>query len=283
MVKLRRGRVNKPKKTRVRPAVGRLLELKSRARQVLAGDSNDRQHDALHEVEEALVSLTADVRRMLRSLQDAKFEQQTPAEKITALEAMQAFLVQKVREFHGRQRLKVVYDGSKAMQQLVEDLLKLAAQTGKAGAVAQHLVGAKLQLRFPHLPIEIRPFSAADEQLGRPGDFVVGDTSFHITVAPMPGVYDRCKENLARGLRVCLLVREGQLIGARQNADLLGPGPITVRSIESFVSQNIEELSEFCHNKLALEFRSLLETYNQRVDKAEFDKSLMLEIPPNLP
>jgi hypothetical protein len=138
-------------------------------------------------------------------------------------------------------------------------------------------------LRFPDLPVEIRPFSAADEQLARPGDFAVGDTVFHITVAPMPGVYARCKENLARGLRVYLLVREGQLIGARQNADLVAPERIAVQSIESFVSQNIEELSAFSQKKLAREFRSLLETYNQRVEKAESDKSLMVEIPPNLP
>jgi hypothetical protein len=57
--------MNKPKKkTQDGQVVARLMELKSRARQALAGDSNDAEHDALYEVEEALVGLTPDVRRM---------------------------------------------------------------------------------------------------------------------------------------------------------------------------------------------------------------------------
>jgi hypothetical protein len=60
-----RRRVNQPKrKTQDGPAVARLMELKRRARHALAGDSNDAEHDALHEVEEALVDLTPDVRRL---------------------------------------------------------------------------------------------------------------------------------------------------------------------------------------------------------------------------
>ena len=57
--------MSKPKgKTQDGPLVARLLGLNDRARQALAGDSNDAEHDALYEVEEGLVSLTPDVRRM---------------------------------------------------------------------------------------------------------------------------------------------------------------------------------------------------------------------------
>ena len=63
-----RRRVNRPqKKTQDGPVVARLLELKTRAHQALAGDSNDAEHDALYEVEEALAGLTADVRRMVKA------------------------------------------------------------------------------------------------------------------------------------------------------------------------------------------------------------------------
>jgi hypothetical protein len=110
----------------------------------------------------------------------------------------------------------------------------------------------------------------------------VGTTAFHVTVAPMPGVYERCRENLERGLRVYLLVPEQKLIGARQNSETVAAGRIAVESIESFVSQNIEELSAFSGEQLADQFRQLLETYNRRVDEAQDDKSLMVEIPPNL-
>jgi len=61
--------VNKPKrKAQDGPVVTRLLELKRRARQALAGDSNDAEHDALYEVKDALVGLTPDVRRMEKAL-----------------------------------------------------------------------------------------------------------------------------------------------------------------------------------------------------------------------
>jgi hypothetical protein len=58
--------VNNPKRknTQDGPVVARLLELKSIARQALAGDSNDAEYEALYDIKEALVSLTPDVRRM---------------------------------------------------------------------------------------------------------------------------------------------------------------------------------------------------------------------------
>ena len=56
------------KKTQDGPVLARLLELKSKARQALAGDSNDAEHDALYEVNEGLVGLTPDVRRMETAL-----------------------------------------------------------------------------------------------------------------------------------------------------------------------------------------------------------------------
>jgi hypothetical protein len=55
-------------KTQDGPIVARLLELKAKAHRALAGDSNDAEHDALYEVEEALVGLTPDVSRMVEAL-----------------------------------------------------------------------------------------------------------------------------------------------------------------------------------------------------------------------
>jgi len=98
----------------------------------------------------------------------------------------------------------------------------------------------------------------------------------------MPKVFERCKENLDQGYRPYLLVSHSRLAAAREIAEMTAPGRIAVESIESFVSQNIEELSRFSKDRLARGFLSLLEMYNQRVDKTENDKSLLIEIPPNL-
>ena len=64
--------------------------------------------------------------------------------------------------------------------------------------------------------------------------------------------------------------------------ELAAPGRIAVESIESFVGQNIEEIAVFSNDKLVAGLHRLLVTYNQRVDEAEMDKSMMIDIPRNL-
>ena len=226
--------------------------------------------------------LRGDIANMLNALASAGLDKLALGERGVILGDLQGFLVEKVREFHGRQRLKVSYDSSKSTRQAIGDLLSNVREAGKGGQVAQYLVGAKLQLRFPEDQIGNESYSTADEQLGRPGDFLVGDTAFHVTVAPMSGVYDRCKQNLNDGYRTFLLVPENSTIGARQNAEATAPGQIAVESIESFVAQNVEELFSFSKNEISRGFRRLLETYNERVDAVEADKSVLVEIPPNL-
>ena len=223
-----------------------------------------------------------DVTKMLEALKKANLEKLTAAKRNDVLTEMQRFLVGKVVEFHNRERIKLVYDSSKSTYQNILGLLSVARETGKEGPVAQHLIGAKLQLRFPEIAVGNESYSTADDQLGRPGDFYIGDTAFHVTVAPMIGVYEKCKHNLDNGYRVFLLVPERALAGARQNAELMVPGRIAVESIESFIGQNIEELSFFSRDKVKNGFRRLLDTYNERVDAAETDKSMLIEMPRNL-
>ncbi|NLB48910.1 MAG: DUF4928 family protein [Erysipelotrichia bacterium] len=223
-----------------------------------------------------------DIGKMLEAIGAAGLEQLNVDERIEVLEYFQLFLVDKVREYHSRQRLKAVYNPSQTTWQAVNDLLALARETGKEGPVAQYLIGAKLQLRFPHVKIGNESYSTADDQLGRPGDFLVGDTAFHVTVAPMTAVYEKCKRNIEDGFRVYLLVPDRSLVGAKQNAEMVAPGKITVESIESFVAQNIEELSVFSKDRIIVGFHRLLETYNERVNATEVDKSMLIEIPRNL-
>jgi len=164
----------------------------------------------------------------------------------------------------------------------VHEVIERAREVGKAGPVAQYLVGAKLQLRFPETKISNDGYSAADAPTGRSGDFQIGDTVFHVTVSPAPAVIEKCKQNLAHGIRVFLLVPDALVVGTRQNAEVAAPDRIMVESIESFVANNIEELSRFSRGELTGGFRRLLETYNERVDAVELDKSMLIEIPPNL-
>ena len=194
---------------------------------------------------------------------------------------LQVWLVERVQDYFGRQRIEVEVNLNKPSPLIVADILEAAGS--KAGAVAQHLVGAKLAVRFPDLDIENFSYTTADQQLGRPGDFVVADTAFHVTVSPMPPVFEKCKENLRNGFRPLLLVPELRIQAARQMAETAGAlDSIGIVAIESFVGQNIEELGGFGRLDLANRFRELLEKYNERVGDVEVDRSLLIGLPANL-
>lgn len=203
-------------------------------------------------------------------------------ERNEILRSFQKFLVRKVADFHNRQKIKFVFNRSTTVWQNIQGLMDLATENGKAGFVAQHLIGAKLELRFPDVDISNESASTAHMPTNRAGDFQVGDTTFHVTVAPMPGVMEKCVENLKDGKIPYLLVPESKLLGARQLADSYASGKISVNSIESFVTQNLEELGRFSIEQVSRELKKLILIYNRRVNEAETDKSLMIELPTNL-
>ncbi|MFA5865039.1 MAG: DUF4928 family protein [Phycisphaerae bacterium] len=223
-----------------------------------------------------------DVQAMLDLLRTLQLDERGVEERNETLDAFQQFLVKKVREYHDRKRLEFDYDPALTTWSLVHDLFNKAETAGKAGPVAQYLVGAKLELRFPEITVPNALGSAPDVQTGRLGDFEIGDTAFHVTIAPGTSVYEKCKANIREGFRVYLLVPDKLVVGTRQNAEMTVPGKIAVESLESFIANNIEELAIFKKDKLIGGFRLLLQTYNRRVNEIELDKSLLIEIPRSL-
>ncbi len=224
----------------------------------------------------------SEIKALLLMLKGLKLDKLDEEGRYDTLRGMQAFLVERVRDFHNRQKIKLTYDPSLSTWHIVHNLLEEAVSVGKAGYVAQHLVGAKLQLRFPDIKVSNESGNTADMQTQRPGDFLIGHTAFHVTVAPMPPVYEKCKHNITQGFKPFLLVPDNKVIGARQIAEQMSEQRIAVESIESFVSQNINEISVFSNDRLIDSFKQLIELYNQRVDEVETDKSLMIELPSNL-
>jgi len=226
--------------------------------------------------------LRGDIEAMLAALARLGVDKRSAAERVETLESCQRFLVEQVREWHGRQRLEIAFDPSMTTRDLVQQILTKAKERDQSGQVAQYLVGAKLALRFPGLEIPNESYSTADQQLGRAGDFVVKDTAFHVTMTPMDKVYDRCKKNAEQGLRAYLLVPDDHVQSARRRAKDEVPGRVAVESIESFVGQNVEEMATFSQGELNAKVYELLVAYNERVEAIEVDKSVMIEIPPNL-
>ena len=78
------------------------------------------------------------------------------------------------------------------------------------------------------------------------------------------------------------LVPDAKLAASRQMAEEFCHGHIAVESLESFVSQNMDELSGFNGTLLKDKLGKLIHLYNQRVDAVEVDKSLMIELPSNI-
>lgn len=206
----------------------------------------------------------------------------TEGERVQVLDACQTWLAEKVQDYFNRKRVEFVFDPRLTTYANIRRILRAAKDVGKLSSVAQYLVGAKLQLRFPHLEVANELASSSDDSTGREGDFEIGDTAFHITIAPGIAVVEKCQVNLSRGLRAFLLVPEVAVLAARDLVLYACEDQVAVMSIESFVSANIEELSEFSQEKRKSEFRQLLELYNDRVVGIETDLSLLIEIPPNL-
>ena len=224
-----------------------------------------------------------DIAKLLESMRPLGLDKKSQAARNDVLTAMQRYIVTDyVALYFKVKRVKASFDPSSATSRFIASILENARSNGKAGPVAEHLVGAKLTLRFPHETIRNKPTSTSDTQLGYDGDFEIGSTAFHVTISPMPELFEKLKDNLARGKRIYLLVPEAQVVGTRQNADLLAQNKIAVESIESFVATNIDELATFDAGQLNSGLRRLIEAYNERVDAVEHDKSLLIEIPPNL-
>jgi hypothetical protein len=224
----------------------------------------------------------SEVRSLLEALKKLDLEKYDQKKRNSTLHQMQSFLVDRIKDFHNRQKIKLIFNPSLTTWHIIHDLLLAAIAEGKAGYIAQHLIGAKLQLRFPETPVSNESASTADMQTQRPGDFLIGHTAFHVTVAPMSAVFDKCKHNITQGYKPFLLVPDDKLIGTRQISEQVSKQQIAVESIESFVSQNINELSIFDKDKLSYSLNQLINIYNQRVDEVETDKSLMIELPSNL-
>lgn len=216
---------------------------------------------------------------LLEALSETDIIHLSDEDKSAAFDDMQAFLSDRARDVFNAEKISFSYSQDIASREIVGKILDAAYERGKAGEVAEYLVGAKLALRFPDYDIRNSAASAADDQTEEQGDFQINDCVFHVTVSPNSGHYDKCARNLSDGIRAFLLVPDRILAGTRQNADLQANGRISVEAIESFVSQNIEELSDFAGSRVSENIRLLIQKYNARIAEVETDLSLQIKIP----
>ncbi|NEA46548.1 DUF4928 family protein [Streptomyces sp. SID10815] len=211
----------------------------------------------------------------------------TDVERAVLAADLQEWFVERVRkDYFGRKRIEADINPDNPVRTAVAALIAAGRLRGgnTAGAVAQHLVGAKLKIRFPDEDVNVESYTTADVQTGRAGDYQIGDTAIHVTMSPGEKVFlDRCADNLRHGYRPRVLVPEDRVAAAVQlAANYQLADQVAIQSIEDFVGTNIEEVGGFSREGVRDRLRALLTEYNDRIDQSEADKSLKIQLPENL-
>jgi hypothetical protein len=202
------------------------------------------------------------------------------------LDRIEKWWVERIIEFFASQPLKIKNDQSKSVALLVSELISAAYKRQKvqkgtmvAGAVMQHLVGAKLDVALPRVKIDHKGFSVADEQRGGKGDFLIGDTAIHVTTAPTEALIRKCERNLRENFRPIIITSEEGLDGAKALAkNSEASERIEVFEISQFIAANIYEWSEFKQASRPTKINELIDAYNKVIDSVETDPSLKIYI-----
>jgi len=199
------------------------------------------------------------------------------------LDAIQQVWVDEFVERFAREPLRLRREAGLTIQATVVDLIRQAearqAAAGGAmvvGAVLQHLVGAKLEAALKgRLPISHASSNAND--VGRAGDFNIGDSAIHVTATPGELLIAKCRSNLDAGLRAVILTPNASLPLAQGLARQAGlQERIEVIGIETFLATNIAELGGFEGVGIATAFDGIIDRYNALIDAHEVDPSLRI-------
>jgi len=206
--------------------------------------------------------------------------------KLIDFDTIEKWWINRIKEFFRAKPFGLRIDPSKSVRSIVADLIDAAFARQRecqgvmvAGAVLQHLVGAKIETALPEVEIEHHGFSVADAPSGRKGDFLIGDTAIHVTTAPTESLIRKCCDNLAQNLRPLVITTQsgvGGAIALAKNADVAER--IDVLEIEQFVATNLYEWCAFQQTKRSLNVRQLVAAYNRIIDECETDPSLRITI-----
>lgn len=201
------------------------------------------------------------------------------------LDAIEMHWIDGVRAFFAAKPFSIKLDSSRSLRHVVRDLLEQATERQKstpgvyyAGAVLQHLVGAKLDCALGQGKFDHNSYSTADAPGHRAGDFLVGDVAIHVTTSPGEAVIERCRENLNDGLKpVLVTLQRGMAVaeGLADNKSLADR--IDIFEIEQFIALNLYELGEFAAAGRRIAVTDVVNRYNAIIDDVETDPSLAIK------
>ncbi|WP_329953482.1 DUF4928 family protein [Stenotrophomonas sepilia] len=200
------------------------------------------------------------------------------------LEDAERYWVERTKDYFDALPFTFKLDPARSLRACVRDLLAQAVArqrevkgTMYAGAVMQHLVGAKLDYVTKGL-VAHHGFSVADAPSNRSGDFLIGDVAIHVTTAPGEALIRKCQSNLAVGLRPLIVTTEDGVGGAKALAKQAGVDDrLDVIEIEQFIATNVYEWSVFERDARPTAVQDIIERYNRVVAAVESDPSLRIE------
>ena len=207
-------------------------------------------------------------------------------ENLLNFEAIEAWWVRRVKEFFASLPFRIRIDSFRSIRSIVSELMDAAFSRQKAcpgtmvaGAVMEHLVGAKLQLALPAEKIEHKGFAVADAPVGAKGDFLIRNTAVHVTTAPTEALIRKCTNNFAENLKSVIITTQSGAGGAfalAKNADIANQ--IDILEIEQFVATNVYEWGGFDEVQRPIKVRQLIDAYNRIIEDCETDHSLKIAL-----
>jgi len=206
------------------------------------------------------------------------------AESPIDFEQVEAWWIERVKEFFSGKPFVLRFDASKSLRAVIRHLLSQAekrqAQTHGStivGTMLQHLVGAKLNLLLDS-PLQHHGANVADDVSGREGDFIVEDVAIHVTTSPSEALIRKCRKNLDNAMRpVIITTNRGALIAEVLAEQAAMADRLDVFEAEQFLAGNLYEIGKFAQAGRRTTAEQLISEYNAIVDKCETDPSLRID------
>lgn len=192
--------------------------------------------------------------------------------------------IDRVREYFSSKGFTVAYDPSRSLRSIADDLLAQAFKrqsqgsgTTYAGAVLQHLVGAKLSLILPDNSLKHQGYAVADAPSRRTGDFVIDDVTIHVTTLPTEALLRKCDANLRSGSRPIIVTTSDSLAGAQSLARAANIATrVDIIEAGQFIATNLYEISLFKAAQRRVTVEKLVARYNEIIQECETDPGLRI-------
>jgi hypothetical protein len=223
---------------------------------------------------------------LLSILRNNGFESASPNERNQLIDAAQSEVGGILRAILDEEPLEARVR-NKSAEAVIRDVLRQAEDKGKAGEVAQYLVGAKLILRLGK-QIKIHPANKGDRKSrgdvgARAGDFVIEDCIIEVAMGTpdekhMSQIINALESS---NKEVWILTRADRVIGWRTEVEALEGNDkqrVVVAPVDGFVGQNVTELGGFSHAQRNEQLRTLIEIYNEQCVAAVGAKGISITI-----